>query len=366
MRFQQMLIFMLGLLVWTSLPKSLQAELTIGSKAPALDIEYWLSKNDLPRVKTFEANKVYVIEFWATWCPPCVASMPHLAKLQNQFRDQGVQIISISDEEQGEVEEFLDRPFGKGKKATTDDKKQTYREITSAYSLTTDPDQSSYKDYMEAAGQSGIPSAFIVGKDGFIEWIGHPMELDEPLQLVVDGKWDRAEFLKKLQEQRKFEQAIEDIFNDQQAGRSSQALKKLDNLIEATEDVEIKSSLGRFKFQLLMESNPTAAAELLKELIAKTEELESLKSLAWQVVELAETDQTAAPKSLIEAALLAAEKAVKVSPKNGSAHDTLAHLVYLNGDIDKAIEIQKKAVELAPDVEPLKSFMKRLEQAKSK
>ena len=41
---------------------------------------------------------VYVVEFWATWCPPCRTSIPHLTKIQAEFKDQGVTIIGISDE----------------------------------------------------------------------------------------------------------------------------------------------------------------------------------------------------------------------------------------------------------------------------
>ena len=83
--------------------------LTIGSKAPSIDVEHWLSNGNgkFPVVKKFQTGKVYVVEFWATWCGPCVASMPHISKLQNKFSDQGVQIISVSEEDLETVEEFL-------------------------------------------------------------------------------------------------------------------------------------------------------------------------------------------------------------------------------------------------------------------
>ncbi len=42
---------------------------------------------------------------------------------------------------------------------------------------------------MEAAGQNGIPCAFIVGKDQKIEWIGHPMQMDAVLEQVVSDSW---------------------------------------------------------------------------------------------------------------------------------------------------------------------------------
>ena len=84
--------------------------LEIGSSAPALDIQHWVQNGDgkFPRVTSFQKDKVYVVEFWATWCGPCVQSMPHLAALQAKYADKGLQIVSISNEPLEEVKAFLD------------------------------------------------------------------------------------------------------------------------------------------------------------------------------------------------------------------------------------------------------------------
>ena len=171
---------MKNLFVFLLLCACVQAEdkLVIGSKAPPIDIEHWLNKDP---VEKFEAGKVYVIEFWATWCGPCVASMPHLAELQEEHGNDLV-VIGVSDEDPDTIDEFLEREKD-GK---------TFGEITDSYWLTTDPDGSVERDYMTASDSRGIPTAFIVGKTGEIEWIGHPCNMREPIAKIIDGSWNRA------------------------------------------------------------------------------------------------------------------------------------------------------------------------------
>ncbi|MFO0962854.1 MAG: redoxin family protein [Phycisphaerales bacterium] len=147
--------------------------LTVGSKAPVPEISNFV-RGDAP--KFFEPGKTYVVEFWATWCGPCRQSMPHLTATAKKFKDKGLVVVGISDEKLEKVTSFLEKPEWQEK---------------AQYILATDPDRSTHKAYMEAAGQNGIPTAFIV-KDGTVQWIGHPMEMDAPLEKILDGKWDLA------------------------------------------------------------------------------------------------------------------------------------------------------------------------------
>ena len=113
--------------------------LEIGSPAPALDIEHWVQTGNgkFSKVTSFQKDKVYVVEFWATWCGPCVQSMPHLAALQTKYADKGLQIVSISNESLEDVKAFLDNSI-----QDLDGKEVSVADVTKTYCLTTDPDGS--------------------------------------------------------------------------------------------------------------------------------------------------------------------------------------------------------------------------------
>jgi peroxiredoxin len=53
-------------------------------------------------------GKVVLVNFWATWCPPCRKEMPDLNTLYQRFKDQGFVILAISDEEAGKVKPFIE------------------------------------------------------------------------------------------------------------------------------------------------------------------------------------------------------------------------------------------------------------------
>jgi thiol-disulfide isomerase/thioredoxin len=63
-----------------------------GDAAPTLQVDKWLKGEP---TKKFEPGKIYVIECWATWCGPCIASMPHVTKMAAKYKDKGVIVIGV-------------------------------------------------------------------------------------------------------------------------------------------------------------------------------------------------------------------------------------------------------------------------------
>jgi len=155
------------------------ATLKVGDAAPALAIDTWV-KGDA--VKSFEKGKIYVVEFWATWCGPCIKAIPHLTELQKEHKE--VTFIGVAaSEKPGDnadrlkrVQEFVAKQGGKME-----------------YRVGFDGDGEMRESWKRASGQRGIPCTFIVNGDGKIAWIGHPSQLDEALAPLVkkDGKREK-------------------------------------------------------------------------------------------------------------------------------------------------------------------------------
>ena len=136
-----------------------------GSPAPAFTVDSFVRG---PESKTLELGKVHVIEFWATWCGPCVASMPHLTELQKQNPD--VQFIGVAGFERG-------KDAADGTKRVDDFVKAKGDAI--GFAIAFDGDGTMAKTWMTAAKRNSIPTSFVVGKDGNIAFIGSPnAELD--------------------------------------------------------------------------------------------------------------------------------------------------------------------------------------------
>jgi peroxiredoxin len=144
-----------------ALPPTLAAvsvKLKVGDLAPQF------ARNDL-QGRSFDLKaqrgKIVLIDFWASWCPPCVVEIPHLGQLQKQYGGRGFQVVGVS----------MDDSVG-----TT---RETMRKIPFHYPVV----QGDAKFGNLYGGVLGLPLQYLVGADGKILaiWSGEvaPVTLDK-------------------------------------------------------------------------------------------------------------------------------------------------------------------------------------------
>lgn len=139
--------------------------LKVGDAAPELSIATWWQDKKLAEL---QKNRVYLVDFWASWCPPCRESFPEIAKMRAKYASEGLEVVAVStDEDVDAAAQFLNTQGGKFDFFVGIDKKEA-----------------SWTSWGTAAGRTTIPSSFLVDSQGKILWIGHPMEEElEPLIL---------------------------------------------------------------------------------------------------------------------------------------------------------------------------------------
>lgn len=144
--------------------------LTVGDQAPELAIGKWVQGQP---VEKFVPGKVYLIEFWSTLCGPCIASMPHLAEIQKTYGNK-IHVIGVTTDSERDVLRFLQSPYREGFP-------QTAAQVAD-YTIAVDQIGTTNSRFMRAAQQRTIPTAFLVGKDGKIKYIGHPNKMGAALR----------------------------------------------------------------------------------------------------------------------------------------------------------------------------------------
>ncbi len=299
-------------------------KLGIGDANPGLEIAKWIKGS--PVGETLTGN-VHVVEFWATWCGPCRTGMPHISKLQSEYGDE-VTFIGVTREDEATVAEFLNAKSPDGR--TWDD--------VIEYRLAIDDSGWTNTAYMQAAGQGGIPCAFVVGRDGVVEWIGHPGGIDEPLKQIVEGNWDRDAAVAEFKQQQRLQEMSAKLNKFARSGDWDGALEVLD---QSEKETGKSTQLTRIRLKVFESAGRTEEASAVRQQLVDEawDDAAILNEIAWNTA-------TGGDAANLELALKAGKRASELrDDKDPAILDTVARCYYELGQLDEAIKWQRLAVE---------------------
>ncbi len=323
----------LGILAFfaaTAVAAAPQPTLKVGDPAPPIEVAKWVKGDPI----NLKSGRVNVLEFWATWCGPCKASMPHLSNLAAKYRGQvdftGISVYENGKDPVGDVERFVARAAA-----------------TLTYNVAYDDAKSRpvAKAWFEAAGLKGIPASFIVDRRGRIAWIGGPMEgLEEALELAVQDKLDPAAAAKVSQDFKagaaNAKALTQSILREARAGNLeafADLVKKKAHAMAGEADEIIASSYGA-----LATAHPDLAATFAKGIFQ--EYGNSADVLVAVAKEICGEDRPSRKQRDIPTALKFLARADELQEADLEFNVLYARALFLGGEYGKAAERQKAAI----------------------
>lgn len=312
--------------------------LKTGDSAPKVLPKQWAQGDE---VKDFEGDKVYIVEFWATWCGPCIAAIPHLNEIYKKNKDKGLVVIGQNlGEDEKTISAFIKKMGSK----------MTYRVTVD------DAAGTMAKKWLEAAGQNGIPCAFVVSKAGKIAYVGHPMSMEESMleKLLAEpstkppGESTTAARDKSTTPGAKATELASLAAGQIDAGELDKAEGTIAELGDAlTENFRHIGALLQLDLLVARKDEDTVVqfSKILAEDFAGSPAV--LNSIAAKLV--SKPDASAVLQSA------AGKIATPLSTAGGDAQcaalATLARIAFLSGDKNRAVELQIKAVACASPAE---------------
>lgn len=325
----------------------------MGDAAPPLRVKDWIKGTP---VTGFEKEKVYVIDFWATWCGSCVKGMPHLSELARKYRGK-VTFAAVS--------VFEDR----GTRGATPEKLKAFVNgmgDNMDFSVASEDTAFTQRDWSRAFHQDFLPVSFVVNGQGRVAWIGNTMYVDTALQKILNNTWDIEQESAKRRYSDSAQNYLDSLdnsviaktqrlqqrsHNENFQGFTDSILVVINDMVRREPKIKYTPQMASHTFAALLITDPRKAYGFAKEAMASPYAWYAYGSIIGEIGFLLYNNFTA-PKEIYLLGAECYQAVIKQSPPEEDAaylakqYQKMADWYRLGGDKLSAIAADRKALAL--------------------
>lgn len=140
----------------------------IGSEAPEIDFS-WISSGDAKKLSDFK-GKVVVVDFWATWCGPCVRSFPNIRELQKRYKGYPVEIIGVTSLQGRHIDRSGEKPKTVDTKENPELEYSLMKDFMKTMDMTWTVAFATQNVFNPEYGVKGIPHVAIIDAEGKVRY----------------------------------------------------------------------------------------------------------------------------------------------------------------------------------------------------
>jgi thiol-disulfide isomerase/thioredoxin len=325
----------------------------MGDAAPQLRVKDWIKGTPVTR---FEKGKIYVVDFWATWCGPCVAGMPHFSELAHKYKGKATfAAVSVSED--------------RGTKGATPEKLKAFVDGMGDkmdFNVASEDTAFTQHDWSEAFHQDFIPVSFVIDGQGRVAWIGNTMQVDTALQKIVNNNWDiegesarrrytdsSQNYLDTLDNSviAKTHRLQQRSGNENLQGFTDSILVVIDEMVKKEPKIKYMPEMASHTFAALLITDPHKAYQFAKEAMASPYAWSAYGSIIDEINFVLHNFLTI-PKEIYLLGAECYQIEINQSPPGeetaylAKQYQNMADWYRLGGDKLKALAADKKAIKL--------------------
>jgi thiol-disulfide isomerase/thioredoxin len=309
--------------------------LMVGDQAPMLAGAKWLRGGP---VDEWQAGHVYLLDFWATWCAPCLQMMPSHQALEDRYGQERFHVVGLaiwSDDGPMTPARALEK-HPSLRYAVVEDKEGRFADL-----------------FMGGTGTRGLPTFMLIDRKGRLAWVGEPgAEFEEVLAENLGGSFDLQAARKQDQVRREGQALFARIDELRGEDRPREAAELVDKVVAL--DERRNGWAWAMKYEILADDcdDPAAAMKTAERFLGSDPGRNPFFNYAFALRITRGNTPDRLDQRELDLGVHLARRAVDLAAEpNPDYLANLARVHFLRGEFKEATQWQKRAIDAAPEAQ---------------